>query len=97
MVLSIGPADEEMGTLTSNRCSLPEPHGIDCTNDCDADPKAIPSTLMAYEPSESTRNMVTVTLENEELPGQSTLKPNRVEIANDVEFLRMLWPGAEVP
>jgi len=96
-MLSIGPAGEEIGTFTSNRCSLPESQGIDCTNVCCAVLKAFPSTLMAYEVFESRRDMVTVTLENEEPPGQSTLRPNRVEITSNLGLFRILWPGAEVP
>jgi hypothetical protein len=41
--------------------------------------------------------MVTSTVEDDELPGQSTFSANRVEITNDPEFLRLLSPGTEVP
>jgi hypothetical protein len=41
--------------------------------------------------------MVTFTLEDAELPGQSTFNANRVEITNDLEFFWLLSPGAEGP
>ena len=77
-VLPIDPAGVEIGTFTSNLCSPPEPQGIDWTKVCAADPNVVPSMLMASERSASRRDMVTVTREEEELPGQSTLNPNRV-------------------
>ena len=96
-VLPIDPAGVETGTSTSSRCSPPEPQGMDCTKVCAADPTVVPSMAMACEAAASSRDTVTLTLEDAELPGQSTFNANRVEITNDPEFFWLLSPGAEVP
>jgi hypothetical protein len=41
--------------------------------------------------------MVTFTRDDDELPGQSTLRANRVEITKDPDIFRLLAPGADVP
>jgi hypothetical protein len=96
-VLPIDPAGVETGTSTSRRCSPAEPQGMDCTKVRVADPTAFPSMVMACEGAASSRDMVTLTVEDGALPGQSTLNPNRVEITNDRELFWLLSPGAEVP
>jgi hypothetical protein len=96
-LLPIDPAGVETGTSTSSRCSPLEPHGMDCTKVCAADPTVVPSMVMACDAAASRRDMVTFTLEDGELPGQSTFNANRVEITNDLEFFCLLSPGAEVP
>ena len=54
------------------------------------DPTVLPSMLMACEAAESRRAMVTLTTADEEFPGQSIFNANRVEITNDLGFLRLL-------
>jgi hypothetical protein len=70
---------------------------MDCTKVRAADPTGVPSMVMACEGVASSRDMVTLTLEDGGLPGQSTFRANRVEITNDPEFFWLLSPGAEVP
>jgi hypothetical protein len=96
-LLPIDPAGVETGTSTSSRCSPLDAHGMDCTKVCAADPTGVPSMVMECEAAASRRDMVTFTLEDCELPGQSTFKATRVEITNDLEFFWRLSPGAEVP
>src|ERR1700674_4148473 len=96
-VLPIDPAGVETGTSTSRRCSPAEPQGMDCTRVRAANPTLVPSIEMACEGVESKRDMVTSTLEDAGLPGQSTFSENRVEITNDLEVFWLLSPGAEVP
>jgi hypothetical protein len=95
-VLPIDPAGVETGTSTSSRCSPAEPQGMDWTNVCAADPSVVPSMVMACEAAASRRDTDTLTLEDDELPGQSTFKANWVEITNDPEFWCLLWPEARV-
>ena len=96
-VLAIAPAGVETGTSTSSRCSPTEPQVMDSIKVCAADPTVVPSTEMACEVAASRRDMVTLTFEDAELPGQSTRNANRVEITNDLEFLWLVSPGAEAP
>jgi hypothetical protein len=96
-VLPIDPAGVETGTSTSRLCSPVEPQGMDCTRVRAADLTAVPSMVMRCEDAASRRDMVTLTLENGALPGQSTLNPNRVETTNELEVFWLLSPGAEVP
>jgi hypothetical protein len=84
-VLPIDPAGVVTGTFTSSRCSPLEPQGMDCTKVCAADPTVVPSMVMT-EAAASRRDMVTFTLDDPELPGQSTFNANLVEIMNDLEF-----------
>ena len=70
---------------------------MDCARVCAADPNAVPSMVMECEVAASRRDMVTFTLADAELPGQSTFNPNRVEITSDLELLWLLSPGAEAP
>ena len=96
-VLPMDPPGVETGTSTSSRCSPLEPQGMDCTKVCADDPSVAPSMVMACEEAASRRDMVTSTLEAGELPGQSTLNANRVEITNDLLRFWLVSPGFEVP
>jgi len=96
-VLPIDPAGVETGTSTSSRCSPKEPQVMDGIKVCGADPTVVPSTEMTCEGAASRRDMVTLTWDNAELPGQSTLNANRVEITNDLGFFLLVSPGAEAP
>jgi hypothetical protein len=91
------PAGVEIGTSTSSRCSPPEPQGMDCTKIVAADPTVVPSMVIACEGAASSRETVTFTLEEAELPEQSTFNANLVEMTNDLELVWLLTPGAEVP
>src|SRR6202035_2660800 len=90
-VLPIDPDGVETGTSTSRRCSAAEPQGMDCSKVCAADLTVVPSMVMACEGAPSRRDMVTLTIENGALPGQSTLNPNRVETMSDREVFWLLW------
>ena len=70
---------------------------MDCTKVRAADPTVVPSMLMACEAAASRRDMVTFTLADGELPGQSIFNAKRVEITNDFEFFRLLSSGVEIP
>ena len=96
-MLPIDPAGVETGTSTSRRCSPAEPQGMDCSKVAAADLTVVPSMVMACEGAPSRRDMVTLTLENGALPGQSTLNPNRVETTSEREVFWLLSPGAELP
>ena len=96
-MLPIDPDGVETGTSTSRRCSPAEPQGMDCSKVCAAGLTVVPSMVMACDGAPSRRDMVTLTLENGALPGQSTLNPNRVETTSEPEVFWLLSPGAEVP
>ncbi len=70
---------------------------MDCAKGCGAIPNAVPSMEMACEAAPSRRDMVTLTWEDDELPGQSIFNAKRVEITNEVEFFWLVSPGADVP
>src|SRR5580704_9160707 len=79
-VLPITPAGVEMGTSTSILCSPLEPQAMDCSKVCGAETTVVPSTAIACEAAESMRDMLTITWEDDELPGQSTRNIKRVVI-----------------
>jgi len=70
---------------------------MDCARVRAAVPRVVPSIAMPYEDAASRRDMVTFTRDDDELPGQSTLRANRVEITKDPDILRLRSPGADVP
>ena len=94
MLLPSNPAGATIGMSTSNRCSPSEPQDIDWVNVCAEESNVVPSMRMAGNVSPSRRDMVTLTLEEEEVAGHSTRSAKRVEMTNDLLFFDMLWPGA---
>src|ERR1700678_3794891 len=96
-LLPIDPASVEIGISTSGLCSPAEPQGMEGTSVCTANPTVVPSMEIAWDEAASRRDIVRLTRDDEELPGQSTLKVNRVEITNDPAVFWLVSPGAEVP
>jgi hypothetical protein len=86
-----------MGTSTSILCSPLEPQAMDCSKVCGAETTVVPSTAIACEAAESMRDMLTITWEDDELPGQSTRNIKRVVITNAPGFFCRLSPAAAVP